>query len=507
MNIATAVEFHSRWTPQSPAVTAAGRRVTWAELEEQTRRVGAALRRQGVSPRERVAILASNSLEWCVLTVAILRAGAILVPINVRSTSAEIGYIIEKVDARAVAVDFEAGKLLAPIILDRPSLLTISLDDKAEAQVTMAELRAGAGDLTTHPAQGHDPALIPFTSGTTGYPKGVTLTHDNVRSMAEAYAHFDSWGSDSVALCFAPLAFNGGVTNAFLGMLLSGGHLILEEFSPRVALERIVNDRVTVISGVPIVYESIAALTEFDDADLSSVLTATTGGAVVQDTLLSRWASKGVALRQAYGLTEATGPITIVPRQHFRTKARTAGVPGMWDRVRVVDQDDRELSTGEVGEIVISGPQVMAGYWGDPQETAITIRDGWLHTGDMGAFDEDGFLSIVDRKKDLIISGGINVYPAEIERVVGQFDGVEECVAYGVAHDKWGETVAVLVAGSAIDVNDLYRHTKSHLSDYKVPRYITLAKEPLPRSAFGKLLRRSAAELFDPSIALRTPST
>lgn len=506
MNIATAVEFHARWNPQSRAVTAAGRSVTWHELEDESRRVGASLRHAGIEPGDRVGILASNSLEWCVLTVAILRVGAIVVPLNVRSTSSELAYIVDKVQARAVALDAGAVPVFAPVCEGRPTLLTISLDDIAVAQSSMADLRAGRGDLVTFQVEPDATALIPFTSGTTGYPKGVTLTHENVRSMSEAYARLDGWGSASVALCFAPLAFNGGVTNAFLGMFIAGGHLILEEFSPRIALERIQTDRVTVISGVPIVYESIAALPEFEDADLSSIVSATTGGAVVQDVLLGRWADKGVALRQSYGLTEGTGPITTVPRQHFRTKSHTAGVPGMWDQVRVVDAEGRPVPTGEVGEIVIAGPQVMAGYWEDPVQTAATIRDGWLHTGDMGAFDADGYLSIVDRKKDLIISGGINVYPAEIERIVGQFPGVEECVAYGVEHTRWGETVAVLLAGD-IDPEQVWRHAKDHLSDYKVPRYITVAKEPLPRSAFGKLLRRSAAEIFDAPSAYRTPST
>jgi fatty-acyl-CoA synthase len=506
MNIAATVDFRRRWAPDALAITAGGRSLRWAQLDDETRHVGSALRDLGIGVGDRVGILGANSLEWCVLAIAVLRVGAIVVPMNLRSTPSELTYITDKVAARAVAFDAAGAGRFAPVREARPEVLCLSLDGRTAGVAGMADLRTGAGDITTEHLAGSAPAVIPFTSGTTGYPKGVTLTHENIRSMAEAYTRFDGWGSDSVSLCFAPLAFNGGVTNAFLGTFLVGGRLILEEFEPGLALRRIVEERVTVMSGVPLVYQAIAELPEFADADLSSVVTATTGGAVVHDALLRTWADKGVRLRQSYGLTEATGPMTIIPPDQFRAKAHTAGVPGTWDRIRVVDEAGGELGPGEVGEIVISGPQVMAGYWGDPEATAAAIRDGWLHTGDLGRFDADGYLSIVDRKKDLIISGGINVYPAEIERVCGEFPGVTECVAFGVPHERWGETVAVMVAGP-VDLAELYAHAKRQLSDYKVPRWFAPAKEPLPRSSFGKLLRRAAAALFDADAAYRTPST
>lgn len=506
MNVGRAVEYHARCQPDLIALSAGPRDLTWAELEEETRRLAAGLQELGVEAGERVGVLAANSLEWCLIAVATLRAGGVIVPMNVQSTADDLGYVADRVGLRALALDSGGAARIGDVEAVRPGTLTVSLDGTAPAKATLADLRSCSTPLVQVECHQSDPALVPFTSGTTGRPKGVTLTHDNVRAMAEAYSRLDDLGSRSVSLYFAPLAFNGGVTNAFLGAVLVGARLILEEFVPRVALERIVRDRVTVMTGVPIVFESIAALPEFADADLSSVSTALTGGAVVHEALLAAWAAKGVRLCQSYGLTETTGPITMVPRDRYRDKADTAGVPGIWDRVRLVATDGTEAAPGEVGEVCIRGPQVMAGYWADPKATAEALRDGWLHTGDLGRFDEDGYLSIVDRKTDVIISGGINIYPAEVEQVVATLPGVRECVAFGVQHDRWGETVAVALCGE-VDIDVIYCEARARLADYKVPRYLVVSSEPLPRSAFGKLLRRRAAEGFDPARAHRTPST
>ncbi|MGY1550505.1 class I adenylate-forming enzyme family protein [Microbacterium sp. A588] len=506
MNIASAVEFYHRWQPDAPAITGARGSVTWRELSRRTGAAGEGLRLLGIDRGDRVAVLSSNSLEWCVIALAALRIGAVVVPINVRSRSPEVAYIIDKIDARAIAFDKGAAELLAPVASERPALIRVGLDEGLDADTSLIQLSGTSGEAEVCPVEAHDAAVIPFTSGTTGFPKGVILTHANVRAMTDAYAHFEGWNSSTVTLCFAPLAFNGGVTNAFLGTLMSGGHFIVEDFAPLTALDRIVENRVSVITGVPLIYEAIAALPEFADADLSSLGPCTTGGSVVPMDLLARWAEKDVILRPAYGLTEATGPITVVPTWAVQAKGATAGVPGMWDQVRVVDDAGQSLPPDEVGEIIISGPQVMAGYWDEPEQTADALRDGWLYTGDMGSLDRDGYLRIVDRRKDVIISGGINIYPAEIERVVGAFPGILEAVAFGVPHERWGETVAVRIVGD-VDLEQLYLHARDHLSAHKVPRYVALIDEPLPRSGLGKVLRRDIAAAFNAETAHRTPST
>ncbi len=506
MNLAAAVEYWARWKPTAIAIQMGEGTVSWEQLEADSRRIAASLLGEGVQRGDRVGILASNSLAWCELVIGVLRAGGVVVPLNLRATSSELTYMVDKVGCRAVAIDSGTADRFGPVAAERPDIIRIALDDRVDADVMMNDLRSGSGVLPAVNIDRDYPAVIAFTSGTTGYPKGATLTHGNILAMAETYTRWDNWGSDTVGLCFAPLAFTGGIVNALLGTHTVGGKLILEEFDPPLALKRIVSESVTAMTGVSIVYESIAALPEFAEADLSSVKTAVTGGAVVTHKLLNAWADKGVELRQAYGLTEAAGGSTLVPREHYRTKADTAGVPSFNTRIRVADENAQDVPIGVVGEILVNGPQVMAGYWGDPDATAEALRDGWLHTGDLGSLDEDGFLKIVDRKKDMIISGGLNVYPAEIERVLAEFPGVTESVAIGVPHERWGETVAVIVGGD-VDLDDLYVFAKTHLSDYKVPRYISRAKERLPRSMSGKLLRRVLRDEFEVDAAHRTPAT
>jgi fatty-acyl-CoA synthase len=504
LNIASTVDFRARWSPDAIALSGSTD-LSWAELEEATRRVGACLRDLGVEVGERVGMLAGNSTEWCIVVIAALRIGAVVVPLNPRLPTSDLAYLADHAALRAIAVDAAAEHTHRSVLAARPDLATISLDDGCYADVTMSQARQ-AGQIATTPLRPGHPALISFTSGTSGRPKGVTLTHDNIRAMAETFSRFDDWNSSTISLCYTSLSFNGSVTNTFLGTFIVGGRLIIESFEPSLALQRIVRDRVTSLTGVPLAYEAIAGLPEFASADLSSVRTAITGGAPASETLLRRWAAKGVCLRQAYGLTESTGAVTMVPPEHYASKAATVGIPGPWNDVQVVNVEGRNVQPGEVGEIVVAGPQVMSGYWADPVSTAEAIRDGWLYTGDLGAFDDDGYLSLVGRKKELIISGGINISPADVERVVGEFPGVSECAVFGVPHERWGETVAVLISG-AVDPELLYRHARDHLANFAVPRYIAVTSCTLPRNSAGKLVRRDAARGFDIRTAFRTSAT
>jgi fatty-acyl-CoA synthase len=502
MNLAEVVQYWQRWQPSAIALTKGADSLSWRELAAGSERIAAGLHERSIAPGDRVGILANNSLNWCELVIAVLRAGAVVVPLNVRATSTELAYMIDKVGCRAVAVDTAMAPRLAGAD-ERRSRLWLSLDDRADADVRLAELRDCRTAPPASPAEADDPAVIAFTSGTTGYPKGATLTHGNILAMIETYTRWEDWTERTTSLCFAPLAFTGGIVNALLGTYGVGGRLILEDFDPVVALDRIVSVPVTAMTGVPIIYESIAALPGFADADLSSVRTAITGGSVVTDKLLRAWAAKGVQLRQAYGLTEAAGGSTVVPRARFLDKSDTAGIPGVQTRIRVCGPDAELVGADQVGEIQVRGPQVMAGYWGDPEETARALRGGWLHTGDLGSIDADGYLKVVDRKHDMIISGGLNVYPAEIERVLADAAGVTELAAVGVPHERWGETVAVVFDGEA-DLGELYAFAKQRLADYKLPRYLTRADGPLPRSMSGKLLRRVIRAQFDPATAHRT---
>ncbi len=506
LNLAEVCEYWGRWQPDSVMVEMSGAKATWGEFEERTRRIAVGLREHGVRPADRVGILGANSIAWCELVVGTLRAGAAVVPLNTRCTTPELAHMVDTVEPRLVAYDTACQPVFAPLADDRADIIRLSLDDVAEADVTMASLRASEGELPNIDIETDDPAIIAFTSGTTGHPKGAVLSHGNVLATINHHTRFENYGSDTKMLCAVPLAFTGGIINNLMVTYGAGGTLLLEEFNPARALEVIVSTPVTAITAVPIMYEALAQLPEFENADLSALTTAVTGGAVVPEALLRVYEAKGVQIRQAYSLTEATASSTVLPRSHAITKRHTAGLPCIHTQVRVADPDGNDVPAGETGEILVRGPGVFQGYWNNPQATASVIVDGWLHTGDLGRLDDDGFLAVVDRKKDMIISGGINVYPAEIERAISEFPGVTEVAAMGVKHDRWGETVAVIVRGD-VDVDALYLYCRENLADYKVPRYIERADQPLPRSMSGKILRRVLKDEFAPSAATRTSAT
>jgi fatty-acyl-CoA synthase len=480
--------------------------LSWGQLEQQSGRIAVALQAAGVTVAARVGILGANSLAWCLTALATLRMGAVVVPLNPRLPPDELAYLVDLVGASAVALDGAAADRYRGVFDVRTGIATIALQDGMNTGASIDRTRVGPGGVSTCHAAPGDAALISFTSGTSGRPKGVTLTHDNIRAMAETFSRCEDWGRSTVSLCHTSLFFNGSVTNTFLGTMVVGGRFILEKFDPVRALQRISADRVTCMTGVPLAYASIATLPEFETTDLSSVRSAITGGAPIDDALLATWAAKGVRLRQAYGLTEATGPVTIIPPEQYAEKSRTVGIPVPGHRIVLVDDDDREVPPGTAGEVTVSGPQVMAAYWADPAATATALAGGRLHTGDIGVFDADGYLTLLGRKKDLIISGGINIAPAEVERIVLGFAGVTDCVAFGVPHERWGETVAVVVCGS-VNLDELYRYVRQKLVNYAVPRYIGVSTGSLPRNAAGKVLRRTVAASFDMSAAIRTPAT
>jgi fatty-acyl-CoA synthase len=507
VNLAEVCEYWARWQPDAVAMAKDGVEVTWAEFEQRTRRVGAGLWNQGVRPGDRVGILGLNSLAWCELAVAAIRLGAAAVPLNIRCTTPELAFMVDSVRLAVIAYDSALAERYTPLAGQRPDVLPVALDDRADAPVTMAALRERGESLPVVDIPGTDPAVIAFTSGTTGYPKGAVLTHHNLLATINSYTRFEGYSSRTAMLCCVPLAFTGGMVNNFLTVYGVGGTLLLEEFDPVRALDLMVNYPVTAMTGVPIMYEGIAAVPGFDTADLSGLTTAITGGALVPEALLRRYEAKGVQIRQAYSLTEASGNTTLLPRSHFLSKRDSAGVPSVHTQVRILDAGGAVVGVGETGEIAVRGPQVSPGYWNDPEATADALVDGWLRTGDMGTLDEEGFLRVVDRKKDMIISGGLNVYPAEIERVVAEFPGVTEVAAVGVGHPRWGETVAVVCYGEALDFDKLYAHCRENLADYKMPRYLSAAAGPLPRGMSGKVLRRVLRDQFDPAAAHRTPAS
>ncbi|MCW3040420.1 MAG: putative fatty-acid--CoA ligase [Solirubrobacterales bacterium] len=497
MNLAERVEYWARWRPEAVALREDDADVTWKELGERVARVAGGLAAHGVRPGDRVGVLSANSVEWCVLALATLHRGAIVVPLNIRLAAPELGLILGHSGCTVVAYD--AG--LAPLFAAAPDggspRVRISLDGDADADVTMAELAA------TEPTEiverdDDDTAVLGYTSGTTGLPKGVMLTHGNLAACALQTALAEGSSHERRTLLCIPLAFTGGIVNNFVSTFVVGGTLVLQKtFAPDDVVATIERERITTWFAVPIMWQAVAASPLFAAADLSSLTTAMCGGAPVPKALLAAFHEKQVDVRQAYGLTEATGSVCLLPAElAWRTEA--AGQPNIHTRVRLVGDDGAEVPHGEVGEITVKGPQVMAGYWEDPKATADAVRDGWLHTGDLARWTEDGLLQVVDRKKSMFISGGLNVYPAEIERVVDNLPEVEECCALGLAHERWGEACAVVVRpkNGHVDEEALVAHCREHLADYKVPRTVILTQDPLPRGMSGKVLRNEVQDVY-----------
>lgn len=489
----------SRWWArqrrQQPAIVTDHGSVTYGELDAWANNVANWLLEQGLSLGERVVVVAPNSLEWCVLAQGVMRAGGVLAPINFRSTPHEVQYMCSIYEPRFLFTDSERGAMAATVIAAQPALTAFTLQEQMQ--------RCRAGARVQDPALNLAPddllVIIP-TSGSTGRPKGVVYSH---RTLVEYILEF-SLAEPQVAhaariLLFAPLSTSAGY-NLLTKFLAYGGTIYIHEaFDAVRAVDCILDEQITVLMGVPLFFEAMAATPRFAGADLGQLRMALCGGAAVSRQLLDTYQRKGVLLRQLYGQTEVGGQATYNTLDAALTKPEKCGYGLPFKRVAVIDEAGNFCPPHVVGQIVVKGPGTMVGYWRDDAATAATVVDGWVRTGDLGTVDEDGLLQMVDRLKDIIISGGINVSAAEVERVIYAYPGVREVAVIAACDSKFGETpLAVIYADPALDVAALIAYCNVELSNFKVPRYVAVEAAPLPRLATGKiskpLLREKYAE-------------
>ena len=346
-------------------------------------------------------------------------------------------------------------------------------------------------------AERHDVAVIMYTSGTTGRPKGAMITHENLRANAVAVTSAFGLRSSDVTVTALPMFHIGGLGLYTLPLIYLGGrNVILPSFDPVAVLNAVVAERVTQLLLVPTMWQAIMNVPDLERYDLSSLDCALTSGAPAPVSVLDFLARSGIPFREGFGMTECAPSISLLDSEYVREKAGSIGRPLFGIDLRLVDDLDRDVPVGTVGEVLVRGDNVFVGYWMRPDETAHALRDGWFHTGDMGRADEEGFITLVDRKKDMLISGGENVYSREVEVVVAAIPGVRDVAVVGAAHEKWGETpvaFVVLDKDAVLAADDVIAFTRQRLAGFKTPTRVEFI-EALPTSATGKVQKNILRE-------------
>lgn len=481
--IVSALRWWGRTKPDDPALVIADDTVSFSTLHHWSSRVARALATDHrVGPGEAVCLLGGNTVEWGAAAYGVLKAGAILQPISPRAVGPELKKTIDDVGARVVIVQ----DLFEPVV---ESAQDLGADVEVISLAAVGALREGEPDEFVMDVDPDDPAMILWTSGTTGRSKGVIFTNRTAlnivfeASLTEAGLHVGT----SILLVL-PLAFTPGVMwGLFMAHVLGSKLVVQEQLDPSGAVGLLQEHRIEALFGVPQVFAAISSAPEFAGADLSSLRTTVTGGAPVPLPLLETWAAKGVKLRQIYGMTEAGGVATATLAVDADAHPDSCGTGSIFTETAVMRDDGTFADLDEPGELVLRGPGMTPGYWQDPDATAEAIRDGWIHSGDLGvAQGPDGRIKFLDRMKDLIITGGINISPVEIEATIEAIDGVEEVAVIRADDEKFGETPAAIVVGD-VEVEAVVAHCNEQLADIKVPRYVVVRDKPLPRLPNQKL--------------------
>ncbi|PWI14175.1 o-succinylbenzoate--CoA ligase [Streptomyces sp. Act143] len=477
----------ARKTPHRTALVHGDTTWTYAHLHERTIRLAHALRARGVRRGDRIAYLGPNHPSYLETLFAAGTLGAVFVPLNIRLAGPEIAFQLADSGTKALVYGAQYAGLVAGLPGDTHVRAYVEVGAEYEA-----ELAGAATEAIDEPVAPDDTCIIMYTSGTTGRPKGAMLTHANLTWNAVNVLVDTDLIADERALVSAPLFHTAGLNMLTLPVLLKGGTCVLvAAFDPQATFDLIERHRITFMFGVPTMFEQIARHPRWPTADLSSLRILTCGGSPVPTAMIAAYQERGLTFLQGYGMTEASPGTLFLDAEHAVRKAGSAGVPHFFSDVRVVRPDMAPVDVGETGEVVIRGPHVMPGYWGLPEETAASFTDGWFRSGDAARVDEDGYVFIVDRIKDMIISGGENIYPAEIEDLLLAHPGIAECAVIGVPDDKWGEVPRAVVVpreGVALDPDEVLASLSGRLAKYKIPKSVVLADE-LPRTASGKLLK------------------
>ncbi len=498
------IERAARHAGDKEAIRFEARRSTWASINRATEELAGGLRAQGVGAGDRVAILALNSDRYVEMLFACWRLSAVVVPVNTRWSIDEVRYGLKDSSPKAVVVDDAFAPMAGALDfgMTGPRVLFMGDRDALHGALTYDELRRSGRPTGELGGGGEDLAGIFYTGGTTGDPKGVMLAHTSlVATLLGASASQDESDKERPILCVLPMFHLAGAQLA-IAAAITGVPLIMQPgFDIAAILHCIETDRVSTLSLVPSMWGMLLSHPNAASADLSSLKRAAYGASPMPEGILRQCLRRlpHAAFSQGYGQTETAGICTLLgPEDHDPDgpnahRLRSAGKPIVFSELRIVDENGVDAPQGKIGEIAIRSTGAMLGYWNRLEETAKTLRDGWIMSGDAGYIDGDGYLYIVDRTKDMIISGGENVYSTETESALSTHPDVAECAVIGVPDEKWGERVHAVVRlkpGTQSTPADLIAHCKTKIAGYKCPQSIEFRDAPLPISAAGKVLKR-----------------
>ncbi|HJX42381.1 MAG TPA: long-chain fatty acid--CoA ligase [Geodermatophilus sp.] len=475
---------------QRPALRMDDASLTYDEFRDVAGQVAAGLRARGVEPGDRVGMVLPNVLSFPVVFYGALLSGAVVVPMNPLLKAREIEYYLTDSGARLVVAVEPSAQPAAE------AAATVGIDAVTVGAALPEELMGPAGEVPAAVERAdEDTAVILYTSGTTGKPKGAELTHAGLTSNARTTQEtlLEATPDDVIMGCL-PLFHVFGLTCSLNAGVLAGSCLtLIPRFDGSKALSVVQRDKVTVFQGVPTMFSAILHAPDRDDHDMSSLRLCVSGGSAMPvEVMRSFEKTFGCIVLEGYGLSE-TSPVASFNHPHAERKPGSIGTPIRGVQLRLVDDDGNVVAPGEVGEIAIRGENLMKGYWQRPEDTAKAIPDGWFRTGDLARVDDDGYYSIVDRKKEMIIRGGYNVYPREIEEALYEHPAVAEVACIGIAHPELGEEVAAAVAlkpGATAEVDELREFAKARVAAYKYPRHVWLV-DSLPKGPTGKILRRA----------------
>lgn len=503
MYLTQAIHRAAATTPNAAATTFGSRTRSWAEVRARIARFAGALTSFGVDAGDRVAMLAMNSDRYFESYFAVPWAGAIIVPMNVRWSVAEHVYSIKDSGATILIVDdvFLSAGLAIREQCDGIRHVIYAGDGSVPAGLLGYEALIADGAAVSDAGRtGSDLAGIFYTGGTTGFPKGVMLSHQSLWASSLCIGACIGLTSSVRYVHAAPMFHlaDGGMTYA--ATIFGGSHVFVPSFDAASFLRTVEEEQVTHALLVPTMIRLLLDCPDIASRNISSLERLIYGASPMAEALLRIAMERlpKVGFVQAYGQTELSPLATVLGAEWHvldgpkAGKLRSAGRPGLCVEIKIVDAGGREVPRGSVGEVCARGPNAMLGYWNKPEQTATTLVDGWVHTGDGGYLDEDGFLYIVDRIKDMIVSGGENVFSAEVENALMQHPAVSECAVIGVPDEKWGERVHAIVVpkeGQAVAADDLVAHCKALIAGYKCPRSVDVRAEPLPKSGAGKILK------------------